>query len=203
MVLTNLIVIFTLVSTGGAAVIMSNLSPGDTYNNFIGYVILGSSYGTNSRSAASSFTTGTSNWDFDSAELALRFTGGSNSFSVNILVDADGKPGTLLQSTSLSGIQTEPGLITITPNSPISLEANKTYWIALFGNDNSGCEWYLGLDGTSSGSSLANGVWTQNPGVPAFRINGTQTITPIPEPNSIAGFFIITFYLLKRRNRHL
>jgi hypothetical protein len=202
-------------SNGHAAVIYSNLGPGDSYlpeNAFpggagAGVLFMPGRAAVDGRTAGS-FTTGPYEWSFESAELALADPYGENTLVMSVMTDANGVPGQVLQAVPFSGAPTSPSLVTISATDSLLLAANTTYWIALSATTTdptgySGCTWLL--NNTSAGDIAYNGgtiggPW-QNEGVqaPALRVNGTI----VPEPTAAVTTGWIALLALSRRRRRL
>jgi hypothetical protein len=199
-------------SNGHAAVIYSNLGPGDSYlpmNAFPGGagfgVVVAPGPGAVDARWASSFTTGPHQWSFQSVDLVLGDAfGEENSFEMSVLTDAGGVPGQVLQTIPLSGVPFDPAIVTVPASDPLILDANTTYWIALAAvvqnpDHISGCTWLL--NNTLTGTSADNGgipgaPWIEGPQPsPALRVNGTI----VPDPTSAATTGWIALLCLSRR----
>jgi hypothetical protein len=190
-----------VVSHADAAIIYSDLGPGDSFQDPYpipsGLIVIGPA---STYRVACSFATGRAGWKFQSAELALGYTSanGDNPFTVQIMTDVGGFPGQVLQTIlSTGGPANTSTLVTVLANDSLILDANFTYWIALSANNGSSSAWMLNNTTTSvatsqfDGGTCANLTGTSG----AMRINGIA----VPEPTSLVIMLPFVCCFLARR----
>jgi hypothetical protein len=176
-------ILSAVASNADAAIIYSNLGPGDSFANTGGYLVEGVNENWPEQSIASSFDTGHLAWNFTGAELALASATGSNSFELRVMSDAGGLPGQILQSIPFSGVPIGPSLVSIYADGSLVLNANTTYWIGVFAISDSTCAWAwdnAAVIGAAFRHDLVNWTPAQFP-QGAMRISGSS----VPEPSSL------------------
>jgi len=203
-----------------ASTVFSNLGSGDTYNVSVYNVVRGATADPPFGSAdqAYAFTVGSTAYTLTSVEAALSFCGGPNIFllgcnapnQINLLLmaDADGAPGSSLQSLLVNvpniGYPASGALLSVPAVAPLTLEANSTYWIVgMSPHSESYFPWLVNNTGHSN--TLVrhdSGPWeTPGPGVfpaGAFRING-DPVSAVPEPASLSLLGVGLFTLMAGR----
>jgi len=193
------------------SIIYSNLGPGETHDQHDYYSVSGggqdfvNGFGA---ALAESFTP-TSNFVFSSMELALGLVPGglpiTNAFTVKLMSDDAGHPGSTLEAFSITGLPVYPssGIEQFTSTIHTPLSEGTTYWVAAFpvaGDSYGG--WYLNATGAAGISKIGNdGVtWTAytDPSA-AFEVDGQA----VPEPATLTLVGIGTLGLLgyARRRR--
>jgi hypothetical protein len=194
-----------------AAIVYSNLGPGDTFSGY------GDSFGKGSREYifwGASFTLGSSSFAFTSAEVPLVSLSGSNEVTFGLRSDNSGLPGALLQSFSASIPPNGYAIVTFHGTVPFVLNCGTTYWLT--SEDDAPDDTYAGWFENNIGfvKSVAirygSGDWLTSFYPPdiatvAFRINGDLiAVTDCPEPTSIAmlgvGALCFLGNGLRRRN---
>ncbi len=191
-----------------AAIVYSNLGPGDTFS--------GDAYafGTGSIFWGASFKLGSSSFAFTSAEVPLVSFSGSNEVTFGLRSDNSGLPGALLQSFSASIPPNGFEIVTFHGTAPLVLNCGTTYWLTSEDDapDDTYAGWVtnnIGFVG-SAAVRFGSGDWLNSfypPDTPtvAFRINGDLIgVTDCPEPTSIAmlgvGALCFLGNGLRRRN---
>jgi hypothetical protein len=187
-----------LCGSAGAAradMIYSNFGPGQTYS-LTGYSVSGGVSGSPGPpngfgfAIAESFTP-SGDFLFGSAELPLVYLSGPNDFTVALMTDAGGQPGTILESFSLTDAPpySSPGVSTFVSTTNTPLDAGTTYWIvAIPGDRNTAGYWLANSTGPTGFMRTGNdGVtWSTDPQAsPALEVDGTP-VAPVPEPPSFA-----------------
>jgi hypothetical protein len=172
-------------------VIYSDLGPGQSYGP--GYYSIagagGAQYG--GAAQAQSFTP-TDNFVFTQVLVALTYFQGTNLFTISLMSDESGHPGTTLESFSATGVAEYPSatLETFTSATNTMLTKGTTYWIGVFpGEIDLAGGWVINSTGATGYSRVGNahGDGTQNwasyagPSA-AFEVRGV----PVPEPASLA-----------------
>jgi hypothetical protein len=177
-----------------ADTIFSNLGPSKTWDTKNGYVITGATAsGTPKPFAPAMSFTPTFNATLTSIELPLGLGSGTDQILVELLSDNTGKPGSLIESFSLSpkvGFPFPGTLMTGTSVLHPTLLAGTPYWLAaLPGGSSTSGGWLLSspLQKDSPAFSSDNGTtWTLkefgNTNIAAFEVDGT----PLPEPGALA-----------------
>lgn len=170
-----------------ADTIFNSFGPGDSYNAGVGYTIGNGGY--QQGNAFSPAMTAS----VDSYEIAIGLVSGQNLFSLSLLNDLAGEPGSVIETFQINdamgtfGVMNPPILV----NSLVHplLEAGKQYWLiagapsadtwAAFNYNGTGM---MGLRATWSDVASFWDVYEDN--VAAFRINGTPGAA-VPEPTSL------------------
>src|SRR5262249_54827602 len=135
---------------------------------------------------AASFTP-TVNVLFGSVELPLVYYWGPNTFTVNLMSDAGGHPGAILERFSLTDAPplTSPAIESFVSTTRTPLKAGTTYWIAAMPGDRTTAGFWLANTTDATGySRTANDslTWQPQPGAsPAFEVDGM----PVPAPPSL------------------
>lgn len=177
---------FCIPSHSLAAVLIDNLAEplrGDT--NFPTY----------SRWAAQSFVTDGSSYTLTSIETPLGIFSGSPTIVAELRADSGSQPtGTTLTTFTLGSVPSgTPSVVTLTPDSSVSLDPTTTYWlvIGLSGTGSFGWSYAQGNNFIGPGSFASYGY--SNDGVNWFdfgsdspykmRVNVSAT-SSVPEPNS-------------------
>lgn len=120
-----------------AAVIFSNLGPGDSFSS-TGRIVQGPSVGTiGDVNQGSTFTVGPSNAFLTSVSLGVHVDGppntGTGPIDVMIAADAGGSPGAILRTLSANlGVAGEQ-LVTLPDDGSLELTAGATYWVLMDG----------------------------------------------------------------------
>ncbi len=152
----------------------------------------------------SSFTTGSSSYNLNSATLLFQEFSASTDLFVRLYSDNSGQPGTVITNfTNPTPITTTLTNNTFTLATPQALAANTTYW--LVSGTTGGGEYYwgytksfnqTGLPGWTIGdgyvfSSDQSASWDTDPtgGPYQFSLEGTENAPPtsVPEPGSVVA----------------
>jgi hypothetical protein len=178
-----------------AVTLVENLSQG---NNGTGDVAINIWQG-------SSFTTGSSSYNLNSATLLFQENTADPNLFLRLYSNSSGTPGTQLTSfTNPASITTSLANNTFTLATPQALAANTTYW--LVSGISSGTGSYIwgfttstaqtGLPGWTIGdgyvqSTNQGGSWSSDPndGPYQFSLEGTENAPPtsVPEPGSVVA----------------
>jgi hypothetical protein len=196
-----LIATLLVCSPARAAVVFSNLGPGDTFDTNFTWLIGGS---VNNIDIAGTFVVGGSAFAFNSAELVVRHQSGPNSYSVFLLSDVGGAPGAILETIPLTGIPGTATLVLADASDSVILAPNTTYWLALDATSPTSGGWFFNSTGdTGVASRTANGPWSVSPGLtaPAFRINGTPAGVPEPMTLALIGLGLAVVGIAFRRKK--
>lgn len=196
----------------GAAVVFSNLGPGDSYSAS-GYAVGAPFVEPTDFDVATAFTP-TGNFALSTIELGMTHVTGGNELDIFFAADAAGAPGGVLESFHLSNAV--PGVLD--PQSPVLVTSLLTpllvsgtqYWvIASSPAVPSSITW--GYNTTADFGPTADrvngGPWAVFPGDlrGAMRITGT-TVAAIPEPSTyalmLAGLGLVAFAAQRRRRPH-
>lgn len=182
-----------------ASVIYSNLGPGDSFIPNSGWVVATlASQDHVDQAIAMPFTVGGSNYTFMSAELAMYLAHGTSPLNISLTADAGGLPGDVIETISVSVLNSEPALVTATSSLLPTLTAGSTYWITAVASGDLSSVWMfadeLGMPifGTVGYSYDSGDSWSTSSTVPprdpltsneaaAFRVNGSA----VPEPSSL------------------
>jgi hypothetical protein len=137
--------------------------------------------------------------------VPLHYNEGVNSFTINLMSDASGHPGNILESFLVTGVPPYPGSAIETGTSIINtpLNAGTTYWIAVMPNDRTTAGgWIMNPTGAMGWSMTENdGVtWDAKTGPsPALEVNGVL-VNSVPEPSTIGvlGIGLVTLGVWRR-----
>ena len=150
----------------------------------------------------SSFTTGSSSYNLNSATLLFQEFSASTDLFVRLYSDNSGQPGTVITNfTNPASITTTLANNTFTLTTPQALAANTTYWLVsgissltglgyLWGVANSNNQ--TGLPGWTIGdgyveSNNQGGGWTSFPTDGPYQFSLEGTAANIPEPGSVVA----------------
>lgn len=148
----------------------------------------------------SSFTTGSSSYNLQSATLLFQQLTASPNLFVRLYSNSSGTPGTLITSfTNPASITTSLANNTFTLATPYTLAANTTYW--LVSGTTGGGEYYwgytqsfnqTGLPGWTIGdgfvfSSDQSASWGTDPTGGPYQFSLEGTATSVPEPGSVVA----------------
>ena len=182
-----------------AGVIYSNLGPGDSFSPISGWVVATlASQEHVDQAIAMPFTVIGTNDTFTSAELAMSLAHGTSSLNISLTADAGGLPGDVIETMSVSVLNSEPALVTATSSLLPTLTAGSTYWITAVASGDLSSVWMfaesLGMPifGTVGYSYNSGDSWSTSSTTPprdpltsneqaAFRVNGVA----VPEPTSL------------------
>ena len=172
-----------------ATVIFSNFGPGDTYDFTTGYT-LGGQPGYFVPGEA--FTNGPSGATLDSIEVAAGIVAGQNSLNLQLMSDAGGAPGSVIETLTVSDPLGPfgtfgPPLLASSVLHPL-LSPLTQYWVIGVVPDDgtTWSAWYYNSIGEAGPHATLNmGDWEINPATQGtFRVNATL-LNPIPEPGSL------------------
>ncbi|MCZ8188987.1 MAG: PEP-CTERM sorting domain-containing protein [Microcystis sp. LE19-338.1B] len=151
----------------------------------------------------SSFTTGSSSYNLNSATLLLEQSTASANLFVRLYSNNSGQPGTVITNfTNPASITTTLANNTFTLATPQALAANTTYWLVSgVSSGAGGYNWgytssfnQTGLPGWTIGDGYVEsynqgGSWTSFPtdGPYQFSLEGTENATSVPEPGSVVA----------------
>ncbi|ELP53118.1 PEP-CTERM putative exosortase interaction domain protein [Microcystis aeruginosa TAIHU98] len=148
----------------------------------------------------SSFTTGSSSYNLNSATLLFQEFSASTDLFVRLYSDNSGQPGTVITNfTNPTPITTTLTNNTFTLATPQALAANTTYW--LVSGTTGGGEYYwgytqsfnqTGLPGWTIGdgfvfSSDQSASWGTDPTGGPYQFSLEGTATSVPEPGSVVA----------------
>jgi hypothetical protein len=129
-----------LMSTAAAAAtIFTNFGPGHSFDSGSTYGVDAATGGHVEGDQAGLFQpSGT--FTLTAIDLAIAFNSGTDSFIVDVMENAAGVPGAVLESFTLSGIPSSPTVETLTSSSHPTLASGVFYWVAVFpgGSDTDG-----------------------------------------------------------------
>lgn len=190
--LVVMIVSIALPLISRADTVYSTLGRGDTYNQTIGYSILGPASGYGSQADAASFVAG-ANYTLTELDLALAFdSGSSSSVVVKLLTDNGGLPSSSVLESWTIDVPAYPGGVQSLISNPIALNAGSQYWIATFAFGDTVAEWFWNTAGVNdvAGSHDGGASWNLNTPTPewpdqpapAFRVQG---VSAVPEPSCL------------------
>jgi hypothetical protein len=183
------------VGSARADVIYSNFGPGQSYSPG-GYSVSGLTtlnalppFGFGF-AIAESFTP-TSDFLFSSAELPLVWFSGPNEFTIDLMSDAGGHPGTVLESFSLTNAppNTSPAVESFVSTTHTPLAAGATYWVVAIPGARDAAGFRLANTTGAGGFSRTGNdgmTWSTDPQAsPALEVDGTPAPVPVPEPSSL------------------
>ena len=148
-------------------------------------------------------------YDFTQLDIALNYSSGTNSVTVELMSDSGGTPDAVLQSWSVSGLPAVGGCCTlqILPGTgTIPLLAGTAYWVAVLpGGSDTLAGWNQSFPPEIGPAAVNFGAGWANTGLPgisgAFEVQGTSSS---PEPGTmflvVAGLFGIRHHA-KRKAR--
>lgn len=187
--------VLALLSSANAEILFSNFSPAD-----------GSGFNTSTNASESRFVGNGGNGltryaapftvsaprALTTADLAFRYTSGTNSFIATVTESAfaGSRPdeSLTLASATLTNVPSTVGIVTFSFSSSPVLVAGRTYWLLMSpGTGASGGRWQFNTTGDtgSAVTSQAVGGWDPNSATaPAFRVNGVVAV--VPEAGTLA-----------------
>ncbi len=190
---------------GEAAVIFSNLGPGDSFSSS-GRIVQGPDVGTiGDVNQGSTFTVGSADAFLTSLSLVIGVNGSPNTgtgpIDVLIAADAGGSPGAVLRTLSTNLGATGDQLVTLPDDGSLELSANTTYWVLMDGEGGFDGAWRFndtGDVGLTAGQSEPN-PW--NPRIDderyALRVEGRFAV---PEPTT--GLLVLIGVIVGGTSRH-
>lgn len=186
------IALLGLASAANADIVFSNFSPagGSGFNtSTLAFDSLFVGNGGNGLTRhAAPFTVGATR-ALTSADMAVRYVGGTNTFIASVTEDDTGisrpNEARVLSSATLSGISSTASVVTFAFTSAPVLTSGRTYWLVLSpGGDTATARWQRNTTG-DTGSAVTPqpvGGWDPNSATaPAFRINGAV----VPEAGTV------------------
>jgi hypothetical protein len=181
-VLTSLIVLALAITSPSARaeVIFNNFGPGDTYDVTNGWEV------SSDQLVAMFFDTpGSSDYLFDGFDVTLFRMDGTDLFTVDLMTDAGGLPGSVIETFDISGTTDVPAIQSVASVLHPTLNKGDRYWLVVSPGDATTVGgWSLSLDDTSGFAfSIDDGTtWIveEDGTASAYRVYGTQA--PIPEP---------------------
>jgi hypothetical protein len=192
--LTWALAAFALAGQARADVIFTNLGPGETYDRTGGWAEAGPNALNGPVRAAIAFTINT-DAAFDSTRLAVGLRGGANEIDIRLYDDAGGHPGTVLESTHLSG-QMPPfrmydhgHLVTFDSVTHPLLQAGQTYWLLPLAPGDTDAAWnwtfftHAGPLAYSLEDEPINWTVVRQMAQGTFEVNGTPS--PVPESSGL------------------
>jgi uncharacterized protein (TIGR03382 family) len=203
------VVVAACAAAAPADVLYSNFAANDEYDTTYGWTLAyGGPLGGDIYEDAVAFTVSGGDYYFDTAEVAVSRFWGPDIVYFNLHADEDGVPGTVLDSTSASGV-VDPG--TLGPpmvaefGGDLVLEDGRTYWLALRTEETDAhLSWAFNIvdDFGLRAWRLNKGPWNPVYGDPntdsergVFRINAT----PVPAPAAIPLLVLASAGHLRRR----
>jgi PEP-CTERM motif len=144
------------------------------------------------QNVASSFTpTGT--FTLTQIDVAASGLSGTNQIGVELLSDASGAPGSVLESWTLTNVPSYGSSFTpeaLAAVSPITLSAGTTYWVELVSLSSNPTVWnyspsIMGSTDVLGNATGPNWVADSNQFVPAYDVLGTAAV---PEPSTLLLF---------------
>ena len=180
-----------------AGFVASDLSPTGAYNLGNGYNLTGpQAFTGQGYGLAVEFTVGgTSPVAFGSAELAIAYRAGSNSFNVVLASDNGDQPGATLETITETGIAPGPTLVTATSTVHTMLAAGSSYWLEALATGNTNMTWMANTQGVMNDlnyrldTGSGPGAWNFANGYadPAFAVlSSVATFSTVPEPTSLS-----------------
>jgi hypothetical protein len=208
------LLVLTVGATGPARAdfIYSNFGPGQTYIPGYYSVSGGASHpdgppvGYGAAIAEPFIPAG--NFVFRSVKLPLGWISGTNAFTVALMSNDGGHPGSILESFSIMNVPlyTRPAIETFVSRTNTSLDVGTTYWVAAIPvvRDTAG-GWFMNSTGAIGLTRTGNDglTWTTF-AIPsaAFEVDGLPVVLPVvPEPSSLALFGVGTAALAGWRLR--
>jgi hypothetical protein len=201
--------------TGRADIVVSSLS--ETQTNI--FVMFPPGLGP-ATDYAQEFSTGSQGYTLTDIQASLSRTSAFDGGVAYLLSDNSGSPGTPVAFFTFPPTSNIPtsgyANITVTPTTGVTLAANTDYWFAL-GNRSSGPTSLLNWANTTStttsgpgslgglaGSTNRGGTWsTFSGGHALIQVDGTPTVTSVPEPSSAlaVGFAALAALCMWARRR--
>lgn len=192
-----------------ADVLYNNFGVNNAYDTTFGWTLsYGGPLGGDAYEDAVAFTVSGGDYRFDSAQVAVSRFWGPDVVHFNLHADDSGAPGTVLDSTSASGV-VKPG--TLGPpiladfGGDVILEDGQTYWLALRTEETDAhLSWAFNVvdDFGLRAWQLNNGPWHPTLGIPGtdsergvFRIHGT----PVPAPAALVLLALTSAAGFRRR----
>lgn len=207
--LTSLCVALAAGVSGGsaqAAVIFSNLGPGDSFSSS-GRIVQGPAVGTiGDVNQASTFTVGPTDAFLTSVSLGINANDppntGTGPVEVGIAADAGGTPGAILRTLSANvGVSGEQ-LLTVADDGSLLLSAGTTYWVVMDGEAGFDGSWRFN---TTGDIGLTAGQTEPNPWNVrieddryALRVDGRLAV---PEPTTVLLTLVGAVTALASRRR--
>ena len=175
-ILSALVLSGSITSVAIANSIYSTFGPGDTYTTTSEWNI-GTAGG---YSHATPFTP-TNDALLGSIVLAASYFSGTNQFTLDLMGDSGGLPGSIIESFLFSGVPAEPtgGIVYHQSTLQPYLYAGTQYWLVASTDSSNHLSWKdnnLGLIGSYSSANASGWQYFPDLPVPAFRLN------PVPEP---------------------
>jgi hypothetical protein len=181
-------------SAAATTILYSTLGPGGEFDAGAGYNIDGIDF--SNQAVAMPFAPSVDAKLLD-AVLALGHVAGTNDpINVSLQSDGAGQPGTILdtlsQESAIPAFES-PGLVTFTCTLCPFLSAGTTYWIVGQEPSPTSSEAWMRAFSDATGPAAFNdlgsrtGPWFTSPDTPlgGFRVEGTKTVAPVPEPASL------------------
>jgi hypothetical protein len=210
-----------MIASANAAVIFSNLGPGDSFGSS-GWVVgqRATPFGSINLEVAAAFTV-TSDAVFTEAEFAAQLIGQAGDLRVALLAtDPSGTPGSLLASFTIAA-PAVPSVINVQSFLGPILSAGTEYWLditslntaALWFDNNQSGTGPVAVNQNGQGFALITGFGGSAQVQPAFQIDGIPlpsllgfaALAPaaVPEPSTVSvmagGLFLSSIVVLLRR----
>lgn len=156
---------------------------------------------------ANAFTTDSTDRYLQEVKVSLALPGNSSSdLQVELWNDSSSLPGNAVVSLSTGSNPTTSGIFTYTPDAPLTLSANTTYWVVLSVAGGAGeYNWNSTLSSAQTGVGTIGEVATYLGGWSALGASDKGLLAvsgvPVPEPSSLGlvGMGCIAGALLRRR----
>lgn len=180
-----LTVIATFPSVAHASVIYTNFGLGDSFDSSTGWSVSDSI----PQDPAMPFAVSpSSDYVFTSVDIALNSAGGSSSLTVQLMSDALGLPGSIIETLTFS-VPSSASIVSVSSVLMPTLTAGTTYWITTnaTGGFEGSWQWTdpqvvapvaFSFDDTATWQAF-------DLEMAAFRVNGEQVAAPVPEPASL------------------